>query len=259
MNKKIIIAVSLIIVMGLTLVGCGGSETETDPNAPDAKTSVGIHASVQHEVDSPEWVKKLPAAASANQLFVVAGMGMDKTTGFVTMHKKDSSGNWKQILSSPCYVGENGLCPDAQYKEGVKQTPIGTYKFNKAFGVGEDIGCAIPYTKVNENTYICRDVNDSHYNQFIDITQTPNVNKDECVNIYEREYDFQYCLNISFNEECTPGRGSAIFLRCLGQEKPYTGGCVAVPENIMQLIMKNVDKDCVVVIDTMENLGAELQ
>ena len=33
-------------------------------------------------------------------------------------------------------------------------------------------------------------------------------------------------LNISFNEEGTPGRGSAIFLHCLGPQKPCTGGFI---------------------------------
>ncbi|MBQ1586162.1 MAG: L,D-transpeptidase family protein, partial [Ruminococcus sp.] len=52
-------------------------------------------------------------------------------------------------------------------------------------------------------------------------------------------------------------KGSAIFLHCLGDRKPRTGGCVAVPEEQMYYIMQHVDPDCVVVIDSMENLGAE--
>ena len=256
MNKKVIIAVSLIAVMGLALVGCGGGDSEPDLSKVDAKTKVDIHSSIQHEVDSPDWVKNLPAAANAKQLFVVAAMGMDKTTAYVSMHKKDDSGNWKQILSSPAFVGKNGLCTDAAYVEGCNQTPIGTYHFNKAFGIADDIGCAIPYTKVNDDTYWSGDVN-NQYNQMVDIKQVPNLNKDDSKHIIDYEYQYQYCLNISFNEEGTPKRGSAIFLHCLGPQKPFTGGCVAVPENIMQLIMKNVDKDCVVVIDTMESLKAE--
>lgn len=69
-------------------------------------------------------------------------------------------------------------------------------------------------------------------------------------------YQYQYCLNISFNEEGAPGRGSAIFLHCFGPAMPYTGGCVAIPEYIMVQVMQNVREDCVVVIDTMENLNA---
>ena len=66
---------------------------------------------------------------------------------------------------------------------------------------------------------------------------------------------YQYCLNISFNEECTPGRGSAIFLHCMGNNK-YTAGCVAVSKDTMIKIMKRVDPDCVVIIDLKSNLGA---
>lgn len=256
MNKKVVIAVSLIAVMGLALAGCGSSESEPDPNAIDAQTNIGIHSSIQHEVDSPEWVKKLPAAGSANQLFIVAGMGMDKTTAYISMHKKDDNGNWKQILSTPGFVGKNGLCTNAAHVEGCNQTPIGTYHFNKAFGIANDPGCAIEYTKVTNDTYWSGDQNNK-YNQMVDIKDVPNLNTKDSEHIMDYEYQYQYCLNISFNEEGTQGRGSAIFLHCLGPQKPYTGGCVAVPENIMQLIMKNVDKDCVVVIDTMEGLGAE--
>jgi L,D-peptidoglycan transpeptidase YkuD (ErfK/YbiS/YcfS/YnhG family) len=41
----------------------------------------------------------------------------------------------------------------------------------------------------------------------------------------------------------------------MGDRKPYTGGCVAIPENLMKQVMQTVREDCVVVIDTLENLG----
>jgi L,D-peptidoglycan transpeptidase YkuD (ErfK/YbiS/YcfS/YnhG family) len=92
----------------------------------------------------------------------------------------------------------------------------------------------------------------------VDIRNVPDLALDDSEHIADYEYQYQYCLNISFNEEGTPRRGSAIFLHCLGPAKPWTGGCVAVPENIMKLIMQNVREDCTVVIDTLENLGGSL-
>lgn len=261
--KRLSIAASFIAVTALALVGCGSnantaSNTSNASDAIDAQTNVSIHASIQHTVDSPEWVQKLQAAKDTNtkQLFVVAAMGMDKTTAYISMHEKDSSGNWKQILSTPGYVGKNGLCLDADHKEGSGQTPIGTYHFNKAFGIANDPGCSIPYTKVTDDTYWSGDF-DNQYNQMVDIKQVPNLKKDDSEHIMDYEYQYQYCLNISFNEEGTPGRGSAIFLHCIGPQKPYTGGCVAVPENIMKLIMQKVNKDCVVVIDTFDNMDGK--
>ena len=214
----------------------------------------GLHADIQHVTESPEWVAALPAAQDAEQLFVVAGIGMDKTTAYISMHYKDENGVWKQILSSPGFVGKNGLCADEDHKEGCAQTPVGVYRFNKAFGIAADPGCIIPYIRVDENTYWSGDP-DRQYNQMVDIRDVPDLVMDDSEHIVDYEYQYQYCLNISFNEEGTPGRGSAIFLHCLGPMKPWTGGCVAVPENIMKLIMMNVREDCVVVIDTAENLG----
>ena len=220
----------------------------------EAETWGGLYADIQRESDSPEWIAKLPAAQDATQLFIVAGIGMDKTTAYISMHQKDAEGNWKQILSTPGFVGKNGLCADEDHKEGCAQTPVGVYHFNKAFGIAQDPGCALPYIQVDENTYWSGDP-DRQYNQMVDIRDVPDLVMDDSEHIVDYEYQYQYCLNISFNEEGTPGRGSAIFLHCFGPQKPWTGGCVAVPENIMKMIMQRVQEDCVVVIDTLDNLG----
>jgi len=217
----------------------------------------GLHASIQPVVDSPEWVTRLPAAQEAEQLFVVAAMAMDRTTASISMHRKDADGSWKQILSTPGFVGKNGLCLDADHVEGCGQTPVGVYHFNKAFGIAADPGCAIPYIQVDDDIYWSGDP-DNRYNEMVNIKDYPQLAMDDSEHIVDYEYQYQYCLNISFNEECTPGRGSAIFLHCFGPSKPYTGGCVALPENIMKLVMQNVREDCVVVIDTLENLNGTL-
>ena len=135
----------IVLAMALTLTVAAVAEESPD----------GLHASIQHTADSPAWVVNLPAALdeTVTQLFVVAGLGMDKTTATISMHQRDEAGNWKQILSTPGFVGLNGLCLDADHREGCAQTPIGVYHFNKAFGIAADPGCAIPYFQVDDNTY----------------------------------------------------------------------------------------------------------
>ena len=54
-----------------------------------------------------------------------------------------------------------------------------------------------------------------------------------------------------------PGKGSPIFLHCLGPYKPYTGGSAAIPREQLVKIMRNLDEDCVVVIDSLEKLSPE--
>lgn len=221
---------------------------------PEPQPRSGLYADIQNEKASPDWVVSLPEAKDANQMFIVAGIGMDQTTAYISMHQKGEDGTWTQILSTPGFVGKNGLCLDEEHKEGCGQTPVGVYHFNKAFGIAPDPGCAYPYIQVDEYTYWSGDP-ERQYNEMIDIRDLPDLVMDDSEHIVDYEYQYQYCLNISFNEEGTPGRGSAIFLHCFGPQKPWTGGCVAIPENIMLLVMRNVSEDCVVIIDTLDQLG----
>ncbi len=242
------------------LAGC----SQPDQGAPvragavDAVEAEGLYASIQHESPSPKWVTNLPEAKdeTTTQLFVVACMGTELTTATVSMHERDEGGNWVRVLSTPSYVGKLGVCPDAKHKEGRSQTPLGTYRFNCAFGIADDPGCALPYVRVSDDTYWSGDEREGmHYNEMVSLSDYPDLAMENSEHIVDYEYQYQYCLNISFNEEGTPGRGSAIFLHCLGPEKPYTGGCVAIPEYLMVQVMQRVREDCVVVIGLFDEMG----
>ena len=251
--KKII----ALFLSAVLLLGAGAVSAAAEVGLAD-QIEDKLHASIQREENSPEWITALPYAQdeSITQLFVVAGFGTDKTTATVSMHERDESGAWKQILSTPGYVGKRGLCTDAAHVEGCAQTPMGVYRFNKAFGIAPDPGCAIPYTQVTDDIWWSGDPREGmRYNEMVDIKEFPELAKDDSEHIVEYEYPYQYCLNISFNEDGTPGKGSAIFLHCFGTLKPYTGGCVSLPENIMKLVMQRVKPECVVVIDTLEHLS----
>lgn len=260
----------------IALAGCG-REIDGGPDAPtgnvviddaaDAAQPGGaledsgeLYASQQRVTDSPEWVEALPQAQEADvtQLFIVSAQAMDKTTATITMHERNADGSWSQILSTPGYVGKNGLCEDADRVEGCGQTPVGVYHFNAAFGIAADPGCQMDYVQVDEDTWWSGDFN-YKYNEMVTLSEHPELDQDNSEHIVDYDYQYQYCLNISFNEDGTPGRGSAIFLHCLGPQNPYTGGCVAIPENIMRQVMQNVREDCVVVIDTKADLEGGAQ
>ena len=207
---------------------------------------------------SPGWVGALLLARdeSIRQLFIVGGMGPDKTTAAISLHERDEDGSFRQVLSTPGFVGRNGLCRDDEHREGMGKTPMGVYTFNKAFGICEDPGCALPYVKVDEDIWWSGDEREGmHYNEMVDVRDCPGLDRARSEHIIAYEPEYRYCLNISFNEEGTPGRGSAIFLHCLGEAKPFTGGCVAIPESVMKEVLRRVRPGCVVVIDTFENLG----
>ena len=243
--------------LGPILAGTTAAVT-TEEETTTTTTTIETTEETVIENLSPEWVRALPQAQDlgTNQMLIVAASGMDKTTCNVSMHERDEAGNWIQILSVDGYVGKNGMVFDSERKEGCGKTPIGIYHFNKAFGIADDPGCAIPYVKVTKDLYWSSDMRDGmRYNEMVSINDYPDLDKKNSEHLIDYTKAYQYCLNISFNDECTPGRGSAIFLHCTGNNK-YTAGCVAVSKDAMVKIMKCVDPECLVVIDTKANLGA---
>ena len=198
---------------------------------------------------SPEWVTKLDAAKDAEQLIVVAGY--DKNTAYVSMHEK-KDGKWQKIISSPGFIGLDGL-GKANIDESL--TPVGTFTIDKAFGIADDPGCQMEYTKVDDTYYWSGDKN-NHFNELVSTKDVPNLDTEESEHITDYQYQYQYVLNLGYNTECEVKNGYAFFFHCFGDRKPYTGGCVSVPENTMKIIMQSIKPGCKITIDTMKNLNA---
>lgn len=192
---------------------------------------------------SPSWVAKLNAAKDADQIVIVSGTkGSDAE---FSMHEKGTDGQWRQVLSASAYIGKKGW---GKKKEGDGKTPVGVFHFTMAFGINADPGCPIGYTQVDETHYWNGDSNSPSYNQFVSTRDDDKFNKKESEHIIDYTLAYPYVLNISYNEEGTPGLGSAIFLHCYTKNH-FTGGCVAIPEKVMIEVLKRVKEDCVVVMD----------
>lgn len=243
MKKTRIIPALLALVL---LSACAGGQAAVPTASAEAAEKTELP-------DSPPWIAALGEAKEARQLFVVAGVG--QTTAYISLHEKDADGSWKELLSTPGFIGKHGL---GKTKEGDGMTPVGTFRFNAAFGIAEDPGCAIAYHQVTEEDYWSGDGREGYgYNTMVSIRDLPDLSLADSEHIIDYTAEYQYCLNISYNDACVPGDGSAIFLHCLGRVKPYTGGCVAIPEACMLTVMEKVKPDCVVVIDSLRTLSPE--
>ena len=241
MRKKLLVVVCLLILI-LMLPGCGKTAGPLDDYQ-------GI------DVVSPDWVGKLDAAGDAKQMLIVAAFSADATDAWISLHEKQSDGSWHMVMTSPGFIGKNGL---GKTREGDAKTPVGIFHFNRAFGIADDPGCAIPYVKVDQDTYWSGDPRDGYrYNELVNLKDLPGLDLEsgDSEHIIDYPYHYQYCLNISYNEEGTPGLGSAIFLHCLAPAKHFTGGCVSIPEDHMRFVMQKVDGSTAVVIDTYEALS----
>ena len=192
---------------------------------------------------SPDWVKTLPEAEETDSLIVV-----NVTVGsnaVLTMHEKNADGIWEQTLDEAAFIGKNGV---GKTKEGDTKTPLGTFGFNKALGINDDPGCALPYTKVNDSHYWDCDSNSGHYNTLVSTDDYKDFSTDDSEHIVDYPNAYKYILNTTYNEECIPNAGSAIFLHCYREQRTYTGGCISIPLDSMEYVMTHIKSDSKIII-----------
>ncbi len=247
-SSRIAIALLLAVVTLVSaLSGCAAQKSA------EVK-SEGLYFSEQEVRESPKWITDLDATKDAEQLIVVAGV--DKTTAYVTMHEKNDKGKWQQIIATPGFIGLDGLG-----KANINDcyTPVGTFTIDKAFGLADDPGCQMEYTKVDENYYWSGDARKGmHFNELVNIKDVPKLDTENSEHISDFDYAYQYVLNMGYNSECKKENGFAFFFHCFRVNRTYTGGCVGVPENIMKFIMQHVKPGCKITIDSLENMKGDL-
>ena len=65
--------------------------------------------------------------------------------------------------------------------------------------------------------------------------------------MYYYSPEYNYGLETDYNSSNEPGKGSAIFIHCIGT-KPYTGGCVAISEENMVKLLQIMPPGTIVTI-----------
>lgn len=153
-------------------------------------------------------------------------------------------------------IGKNGASENI-HETSVK-TPLGTFNLGIAFGT-HNLNINYPYIKTNENLYWVDDINSKYYNKLVSLNETINTfNYPYIINTNKKEFNsaehlidypkqYEYAVYIEYNingekYENGMGKGSAIFLHCLG-DKGYTGGCVAIPKEDMLFVLKFLDRN----------------
>ena len=259
MSTKAMTRRGFVAAMGGTiaaaaLAGCSQGQGNTaSGDGLEGAPSDGLYFTRQDVRESPAWVAALDAAKDAGQLIVVAGVG--KTTAYVTMHER-GGGAWKQIIATPGFIGKDGL-GDANIEDAY--TPVGTFTIDRAFGLAADPGCAMDYTQVDDTYYWSGDAREGmRFNELVTTRDLSGLDVDECEHIAEFDYAYRYVLNMGYNAECEVRKGFGFFLHSFRVNRPYTGGCVAVPEDIMKFIMQHVQPGCRITIGSLEDFGGDL-
>ena len=155
----------------------------------------------------------------------------------LTIYQADN-GKYKKIFTCPALVGKNG--PGKQ-SEGDTKTPLGTWEVGNAYGIKDDPGSKIPYTKVTDDMYWCATgSNGKKYNTLLNKKDDPNNDYSEDEHLMDYPIRYAYFLDMGYNKAGAPYAGNAIFLHCWKEPDYPTGGCVAVAEESMVKILKTI-------------------
>ena len=186
----------------------------------------------------------LEAAGQADQLVVVVGTG--GCNADVSYYKKDGNGSWGLAWKEAGIVGRTGITWDKA--EGDGKTPAGTYRFTIPFGLKEDPGAILPYHRIVQGDFWVDDPASAHYNRLVNTRDTAKDWK-SAENLPASYPVYNYALALNYNEECVPGKGSAIFLHCF-TANPDNGsaGCIRLPEERAKELVQSVTENTRIVI-----------
>ena len=155
---------------------------------------------------------------------------------------------WITIMETEGFIGKNGL---GKEKEGDLKTPVGLYNIGIAFGFGKDINTELDYYKLNENMYWVCDSNSKKYNQLVDITvEKTDFDTTKSEHLIDENIAYEYAIEIKYNAELAPGKGSAIFLHCI--KNGPTAGCVSIDRKSMKFILNHIKKNTKIYIGSVE-------
>ncbi len=187
--------------------------------------SAGIYVFAEDDTDFEVDLFTLPAEAEV--LVIVEGTG-GSTCQVYAYEKED--GSWVRKVSTYGYLGENGM--SSHRTTGDKTTPIGVFLMNTPFGQKEALeGFPENYIRVTPDYFWTDSTNK--------LTNDPAYWGDgEAVGTTAYSEYYDYAIDAGFNPLGIPDQGTALFLHCIGHNKDYTSGCVAIPEEDMISIMR---------------------
>ena len=167
-----------------------------------------------------------------DSIFVFVECKVNESNAEEPLAVKDS------IIFPNAVVGKNG--PGKQ-SEGDTKTPLGTWEIGEAYGINDDPGSLLPYTKVTDDMYWCATgSNGKKYNTLIYRSDDPDADYSEDEHLIDYPVVYNYLLDLGYNRAGAPYAGNAIFLHCWRGPDSPTGGCVGVSEESMIKILQTV-------------------
>lgn len=198
----------------------------------------------QEPINGGKVLNKYRYDSAVNQILLVrCEEGSNAHLQFYVKDKAvDGKPTWTIDREFDGFIGKNG---SGKTREGDVKTPLGVYSVSTAFGIKKNPGTSMKYVDVTDDIWCCGC--EKYYNRIISTKKTGHSCEGNGEHMVEYSPEYNYGMFIDYNKECKVGLGSAIFIHCTGY-KPYTGGCVAMPEADMKYILQKSDQNIKVCI-----------
>ncbi|GGW50999.1 L,D-transpeptidase family protein [Streptomyces griseoloalbus] len=188
---------------------------------------------------SPPLPARMADTGGGSQLITAVAPGTGSTSGTVTWWDL-KRGRWVAAGSAPARFGAKGLTEGAARRQGTHTTPTGLYGLPYAFGIeAAPRGTAYSYRPVRRDSWWCQDDDSRFYNRWTE-PRAADCRAAEAEHLIGYRAQYAHALVVDFNyRRPVRGRGAGIFLHVNG--RGATAGCVSVPKDAMQKILRWAD------------------
>lgn len=172
------------------------------------------------------------AAPAPGQVITVQAASPRSQTAVLRTWKLQTNGRYVQVFGPViAYVGESGVGPT---REGLGKTPDGVFTLTQAFGNQPNNGTKLPYFRAGVNDWWDENPASQLYNHHVKSPVSPGGDSE---NLYDAGHAYAHAVVINYNSNpVVKGAGSGFFLH-VSFGAP-TEGCIAIPENDLNLLMR---------------------
>ncbi|MFD9894517.1 L,D-transpeptidase [Amycolatopsis sp. NPDC059027] len=175
---------------------------------------------------------------TADQVVTVVGASPSATTAKLSAWQR-VDGRWVRVLGPvTANVGTDGI---GQASESTSHTPAGVWTLTEAFGIQPNNGTRLPYRQVTTSDWWVSDVKSPYYNTYYQCAPgTCPFNEAAGEDLGKAGPVYNHATVIDYNRNpAVPGNGSAFFLH-VSSGRP-TAGCVSIPGNDLDAVMRWLD------------------
>lgn len=217
-------------------IGPGAEQGETGPTETQDSQNNQDQNRAEPEFSGSFEVNRFVLPEGARVLVVVEGTGGSNCQVYAYEYREASAaapgqpeeGTWELCFETAGYLGRNGM--SNHRTEGDKTTPIGLFQLNTPFGQAAPLeGFPENYIQVGED-YVWSDQKNI-------LVKDPTATGERVGTAGYSEY-YDYVLDAGYNKNAAAKKGSALFIHCHGHGRTETSGCISIPKEKMEILMK---------------------